>query len=123
VGAVFEVLLLLSPELPPLSDAERFPPRCFATTALEFNRSYRGYVENQQAFDVRSYWDWNDVLNETDYCYNCWSALAAVQGAEGEDERSRRAALVRLRELIGDEAYYQGAMPPTVPVWRFWCTN
>lgn len=123
MGAVFEVLLLLSPELPPLSDAERFPPRCFATTALEFNRSYRGYVENQQAFDVRSYWDWNDVLSETDYCYNCWSALAAVQGAEGEDETSRRAALVRLRELLGDEAYYQGAMPPSVPVWRFWCMN
>ena len=122
MGAVFEVLFLLSAEVP-LSDAERFPPRCFATTALEFNRAYRGNIEIRQAFDVRSYWDWNDVLNETDYLHQCWSALAAVQGAEGEDQATRRAALARLRELIGEEAYYQGAMPPCVPVWRFWRTN
>ena len=68
MGAVFEVLLLLSPELP-LSDVERFPPRCFATNALEFNRAYRGHIENRQAFEVRSYWDWNDVLDETDYLH------------------------------------------------------
>lgn len=119
MGAVFEVLLLLSPA-PPLSDAERFPPRRVAAAALEFNRAYRDYLECQQAFEVRSWWDWQDALNETDYVYQCWSALAAVQGAEGEDGASRRAALERLRELLGEEAYYQGAMPPCVPVWRFW---
>jgi hypothetical protein len=122
MGAVFEVLLLLSPE-PALSDAERFPPRTCAASALEFNRAYREHAENSQAFEVRNWWEWHDVLTETDYLYNCWSALAAAQGAEGEDEGTRRAALQRLHELLGDEAYYQGAMPPSVPGWRFWCTN
>jgi hypothetical protein len=30
----------------------------------------------------------------------------------------RRLALKRLRELVGDEAYYAGNLPPCVPIWR-----
>jgi hypothetical protein len=31
----------------------------------------------------------------------------------------RRQALKKLREMIGENAYYYGQMPPSVPVWRF----
>jgi hypothetical protein len=27
--------------------------------------------------------------------------------------------LQRLHELLGDEAYYEGRMPPAAPFWRF----
>ena len=31
----------------------------------------------------------------------------------------RRQALKKLKEMIGDQAYYSGSLPPHVPVWRF----
>ena len=31
----------------------------------------------------------------------------------------RRAALLRLRGLLGDAEYVAGRLPPRVPVWRF----
>jgi hypothetical protein len=122
VGGWCEILLFLAPT-PALSDCERFPPQAFATAALEFNRAYRDHLEAEQAFEVRRWGDWQDSIWETDYLYHCWSALAAARGTEGRDEDSRRAALVRLRDLIGEEAYFQGAMPPCVPLWRFWIVN
>jgi hypothetical protein len=122
VGGVFEVLLLLASD-PALSDYERFPPRSSATAALEFNRAYREHVVCRQSVELHHWWDWEDTLSETDYLYHCWAALATAQGADGDSEESRRAGLRRLRELLGDEAYYQGAMPPSVPVWRFWSLN
>src|SRR5579859_5543313 len=122
MGGVFEVLLLLCCD-PPLSDCERFPPRPTAAAALEFNRAYHEHVECRRTLELHRWWDWQDTLTETDYLYHCWSALSAARGGDGEDEETRRAGLRRLRELLGDEAYYQGAMPPCVPVWRFWSLN
>jgi hypothetical protein len=31
----------------------------------------------------------------------------------------RRQALKKLKEMIGDDAYTLGELPPYVPVWRF----
>ena len=38
---------------------------------------------------------------------------------EDVDPALRRGALKKLREAVGDEAYYSGHLPPHVPVWRF----
>jgi hypothetical protein len=120
LGGVFEVLLLLSPE-PTLADCERFPPAPFACAALEFNRAYHNYIESRQAIGMHHWWYWDEVLTETDYLYHCWDALYTARRSHDDDVR--RGALERLRELIGEEAYFQGTMPPSVPVWRFLKTN
>ena len=31
----------------------------------------------------------------------------------------RRQALKKLRDLVGEEAYLAGTLPPNVPTWRF----
>jgi hypothetical protein len=31
----------------------------------------------------------------------------------------RRQALKKLRETVGEDAYWSGCLPPHVPVWRF----
>jgi hypothetical protein len=122
VGGLFEVLLLIAPD-PPLTDCDRFPPRPVAAAAMEFNRSYHRHVLLQQGIAMHHWWDWQDTLTETEYLYHCWEALSAAQGAEGNDCDTRRQGLERLRELLGEEAYYQGVMPPSVPVWRFLVVN
>ncbi len=122
MGCVFEVLLILSPD-PSLSDCERFPARACIAPAVEFNRAYRSHLECRQGVEMHRWWYWEEVLTETDYLYHCWTALSAARGDEGQDEESRREGLRRLRVLVGEEAYFQGAMPPCVPVWRFWTMN
>lgn len=102
----------------PLEDLRRFPKRPCIAAMLEFNRAYRSHIETRQAFEPRSHWDWQDVLNETDWCYYCWSALQEARGSSGEDRDSCMAGLCRLRVLLGEQAYLEGCMPPCVPVWR-----
>ena len=60
-----------------------------------------------------------EVLEETDYQYRCWDNLYMAEGGEGDDEDARRESLRRLHDLLGDEAYYEGRMPPAAPFWRF----
>lgn len=110
--------LILSPD-PPLADRDRFPMRELAREAMQFNRAYRRHVENRQAFELHNWWYWQEVLTETDYLYHTWDWLHAAQGGEGRDEVYWRHSLLRLRELLGDEAYFTGVMPPAAPVWRF----
>jgi hypothetical protein len=104
---------------PPLADRHRFPSRDVASRAMQFNRTYRRHVELRQMWELHRWWYWQEVRNETDYVYRCWDYLHAAQGGEGGDESYWRRSLMRLRDLIGDEAYYLGAMPPPAPVWRF----
>lgn len=111
--------LLIASSQPPLTDRDRFPPREVACEAMKFNRVYRNHVENRQALEAHQWWYWQEVLNETDYLYQCWDWLHAAQGGEGRDAEYWRRSLHRVRELVGDEAYYQGVMPPPVPVWRY----
>lgn len=118
MDCVLATLLVFSTD-PPLSDRERFPPRAVACQAMEFNRAYRRHVEGRQLLELHHWWYWQEVLRETDYLFHCWDWLHAAQGGEGRDEEYWRRSLRRLRELVGDEAYFQGAMPPPVPVWRF----
>lgn len=110
--------LLVCPE-PPLTDRDRFPPREIARSALQFNRAYRLHVQGRQMFEQHNWWYWQEVITETDYLFHCWDWLHAAQGGEGRDENYWRASLRRLRELIGDENYSAGVMPPNVPMWRF----
>ncbi len=74
-----------------------------------------------------------DAKKDAYWCYECWNALEdvrlwgggyvlryesgpAFQG--GRDRGIVRRQLAHLRELLGDEWYYTGMMPPAVPVWR-----
>lgn len=109
----------LADPLPPLSDRDRFPPKESARSAMQFNRAYRLHAQTRQSFELHRWWEWQETLSETDRLFHCWDWLHAAQGGEGREEAYWRTSLVRLRQLIGDEAYMAGTMPPPAPVWRF----
>jgi hypothetical protein len=58
------------------------------------------------------------VLLETDRLYQVWDAVRDAR-CDYYYVNVRRQALERLRELVGDEAYYSGDLPPCVPLWHF----
>jgi len=57
----------------------------------------------------RTYW-------QDDCCFSGWPGVGCVWAVSDE---VRRAALRRLRELLGEADYAAGRMPPPVPWWTF----
>ncbi len=118
----FTTLLLMAfmaPGGPDLNDRDRFPPREISRQAMQFNRAYRLHAQSRQMMELHNWQYWQEVITETDYLYHCWDWLHAAQGGEGRDETYWTASLKRLKELIGEDAYNAGTMPPNVPVNRF----
>jgi hypothetical protein len=105
-------------DAPPLYDCMRFPDRGLVNELLAFNRAYRRHLDSRQSLEVASRWELHEALQEADRLYQVWDMV--------RDARSdcycvtvRRAALKKLREALGPQAFYSGTLPPHVPVWRF----
>jgi hypothetical protein len=105
-------------DAPPLSDAVRFPDRAFVNELLSFNRAYRQHLDNSQALSPIGQWDLHEALQEVDRLYQIWDTVRDAR-CDYYYITVRRQALKKLREMIGLEAYYNGTLPPHVPVWRF----
>ena len=58
------------------------------------------------------------MLAETDRLYLVWDAVRDAR-CDFYYVTVRRQALKKLRDLVGDEAYATGELPPNVPTWRF----
>jgi hypothetical protein len=105
-------------DAPSLSDAQRFPQRFIVNDLLSANRDYQKTMTLRQMVDG-SRWEENRViLGENDQLYAIWDNVRDA-GCEYYYVVVRRLALKRLREQLGDEAYYSGDLPPSVPLWRF----
>lgn len=53
---------------------------------------------------------WREPLAECEWEINCW--LPVLEITQATTTQDRRRWLKRLRDKIGDEAYYQGVVPP-----------
>jgi hypothetical protein len=105
-------------DAPFLCDAFRFPERSAVNELLVFNRAYRNYLEVRQPMQVAQGGYLRSVLKEVDQLYSVWDTVRDAR-CEYYYVTVRRQALKHLRELVGDDAYYKGELPPHVPVWRF----
>ena len=105
-------------DAPPLSDCRRFPDRSTISDLLSFNRAYRQHLDSRQSVDLVRWWELREAIQETDRLYQVWDTVRDAR-CEYYYVTVRRQALKRLREMIGEEAYYSGQLPPYVPVWRF----
>jgi hypothetical protein len=105
-------------DAPPLHDGVRFPDRTLVNDLLSFNRAYRQNLEAQQNLDRDHFWELREVVQEVDHLYQVWDLVRDAR-CEYFYVTVRRQALKKLRETLGDEAYYSASMPPHVPVWRF----
>lgn len=105
-------------DAPYLADSYRFPPREVINELLAFNRSYREYLKVRIPIDVVNTELLQNVLRETEALYTFWDAARDAQ-QPFYYVTVRRAALQKLRDLLGEEAYYRSEFPPNVPLWRF----
>jgi hypothetical protein len=105
-------------DAPPLCDGIRFPDRDTVNALLAFNRAYRQHLSLRQPVELAHWWDLRAALQETDLLYQIWDTVRDAR-CDYYYVTVRRHALKKLRELLGDEAYYNGWLPPHVPLWRF----
>lgn len=103
---------------PLLYDALRFPDRNTVNEFLAFNRTYRQHVDVRQPVELAHWWELRAALQETDQLYQVWDLVRDAR-CDYYYVTVRRQALKKLREMIGEEAYYSAKLPPSVPVWRF----
>lgn len=109
-------LLLLC--VPPAEAAALFPMvKAEADSLCWFNREYRTHL---RSLEELYFWreDIKQAIAETDHLYKAWGCLRDAK-TETMSVDFRRAALFRLRGMIGVEAFERGEMPPHVPLWRF----
>ena len=76
-----------------------------------FNRAYRQHLGLRQPVELARWWDLRTALQETDHLYQVWDNVRDAR-CEYYYVTVRRQALKKLREMIGENAYYQGQMPP-----------
>jgi hypothetical protein len=105
-------------DTPPASDVMRLPVRGLINSLLGFNRDYRRHIEVLQTLNAVNWWETQQTLQECDDLYRIWDTIRDAR-CEYYYITVRRQELQNLREMIGDEAYYAGSLPPHVPVWRF----
>lgn len=88
---------------------------------LKFNAAYRSHLELELQFCPCGYTNRKEALSAANADNNrCWEIYSNLNGGVfGPFVSNRRAALRRLKELLGDEDYYAGQLPPHVPVWWF----
>jgi len=105
-------------QAPAVDDCFRFPERATINELLAFNRAYRQQIDNRQALELVHWWELRLALQETERLYQIWDTVRDAR-CDYYYIAVRRQALKRLRELVGEEAYYSGNLPPCVPLWRF----
>jgi hypothetical protein len=103
---------------PAVSDCYRFPDRATINNLLAFNRGYRQQADSRQSLELVHWWELRLALEETERLYQIWDSVRDAR-CEYYYASVRRQALKRVRDLLGEEAYYSGNLPPCVPLWRF----
>jgi hypothetical protein len=103
---------------PAVGDCLRFPERTTINELLAFNRSYRQHIDVRQPLERVHWWELRVALQETDRLYQIWDSVRDAR-CPYYYVTVRRQALKRLREMVGDDSYYSGNLPPCVPLWQF----
>jgi hypothetical protein len=103
---------------PPLSDSDRWPDKELLDQCLQFNREYRGFLQDRLGWDRLDQDAIAEAITQTEYLYHVYDLVRdAKQGYYYVS--LRRSALAKLREEIGPQMYYAGCLPPPVPLWSF----
>lgn len=99
---------------PTLDEAERFPDRKFLNEALALNRARRTQLTERLSIDLIHAEEIRAGIQSIDTRYQIWDAVRDSR-CDYYYVTVRRQSLALLRELIGDEAFYSGRLPPPVP--------
>lgn len=105
-------------DAPKVADSARFPDRRTVNDLIRFNRAYRKHLETRQVWEADRADAIRAAVLETDRLYRVWDSVRDAR-CEFYYVTVRRQALKKLKDLIGDDAYALGELPPYVPEWRF----
>ena len=113
--AKLALLVALVRPLPPYQEEmRRFPDERVTAECLQMPNRYVEWSRRRQAGMPTSLRDEadEDVLSGQ-WCQEAWSKL---------DDYHRwgiRSCAGELRDMLGDDSFFKGRMPPPVPLWRF----
>jgi hypothetical protein len=85
---------------------------------LQFNQAYQTHCKIQLSYDSSNFNYWTTALKEAEELYVIHD-LVDDAFHEHFNLFKRRKALSKLRDLIGEKDFYNGILPPCVPIWRF----
>lgn len=105
-------------DAPRSAEAFRFPDRRLSAELIQFNRGYRANLAKRQTIEADRFDDLSAAIKETDRLYHIWDAVRDAR-CDYYHVTVRRAALKRLKTMLGDEDYLTATLPPNVPTWRF----
>ncbi|MCI0639710.1 MAG: hypothetical protein L0Y72_26535 [Gemmataceae bacterium] len=103
---------------PLIEECGRFPNRETALDFVHFNRAYRTDLLARMTLDPVHAEELRGAVEETDRLFQIWDQVREAR-CGFYFVTVRRQALMLLRQLVGNEAFYTGQLPPHVPVWRF----
>lgn len=108
------LVALLQPPHPYQEVMRRFPDEAVTSECLSLSCRYLESARARQAFLPRP---WSDDADEDvlsgQWCKECWDKLNDYR------QWKMRSAAGELREMLGDRLFFEGRMPPPVPLWRF----
>ena len=107
--------------LPPVSydDLAALPSEETVTLRLKLADEYRAALLLRAATHGNG-WGLRELMDEARECRRPWELLRMARSTDPDwFEPYPLDALRELRGLLGARNFYQGCMPPAVPVWRF----
>ena len=105
-------------DAPRIADSFRFPDRTSVNELVRFNRAFRKHLDQRHELETDRHEEFRQVMQETDRLYQVWDSVRDAR-CEFYYVTVRRQALKKLKDLVGEEAYTSGTLPPNVPTWRF----
>ena len=105
-------------DAPRLDESNRLPERKLVNELVQFNRAFRKHLVDKHVLEQDRAEVYEAVMIETDRLYKVWDAVRDAR-CEFYYVTVRRQALVKLKEMLGDEEYLAVNLPPNVPTWRF----
>ena len=87
---------------------------------IMFNRKFQNYLEQEMLLNVSNYKarECGDALHETKILFSFWDSVRDAK-TEFYYIHVRRYGLKKVIGAIGEENFYNGNFPDSVPTWRF----
>lgn len=101
---------------PRLSEAARFPDKDTVNECVRSNRAYRKHLDVRLAWEADRAAGLRLAACETDRLYRVWDGVRDAR-CEFYYVTVRRAALKKVKEMIGEESYAAGELPSYLPDW------
>ena len=103
---------------PYLDEGQRFPDRKLINDLLAMNRAFRNQLSSRLSVDLVHAEELRSAIIQTDQLYQVWDTVRDGR-CDYYYVTVRRQAFALLRDLVGPESFYNGQLPPHLPVWLF----